>query len=175
MRVSNLLKKTMLFAPLKDEDLETIGNITTSKVPIVFHAGTVIFKEGQDDKMLYIIHSGKIRIISNIGGSKIPICDLGEGAFFGEMALLEKAPRSATAIAIEDSELFLISRSNFLRFLQTDPIITSRLLYNLCKILSRRIRAGNQRLKAYISNQKQLTEGEDANLEEDIKHIFATL
>ena len=175
MYIANLLKKTLLFAPLKDEEVEAAAGITTSKKPIVFLTGTVIFKEGEDDQMLYIVCKGRIRIISQIGEYKIPICDLGEGTFFGEMALLEKAPRSATAIAVEDSELLLISRANFFRFLESDTRTAARLLYNLTKLLSARIRASNKRLKQYVLQQKQLIEGEEADIEEELKTIFSTL
>ena len=62
-------------------------------------SGEVLFKEGAQGDEMYLIRSGKIRIVKDLEGTQKTLAVIGEGEFFGEMALLDKRPRSASAIA----------------------------------------------------------------------------
>jgi hypothetical protein len=63
-----------------------------------FPAGAVVFEEGDPGSRMYVIHSGEVRIVKRVGAREVELARLGPGEAFGEMALLERQPRSATAV-----------------------------------------------------------------------------
>jgi CRP-like cAMP-binding protein len=98
-----------------------------------FIADEAIFREGQKGDELYIIKSGTVEIH---GGQRV-LAILDEGDFFGEMALIDQAPRSATAIAKTDVQLIPISEQRFIELVTETPAFALDML----RILARRIRA----------------------------------
>ena len=98
-----------------------------------FKAGEVIFKEGDEAHQLFVIKSGAVNILS--GNRKL--AELSTNEIFGEMALIDDAPRSATAVAKTDVELVPISEKQFL-FLVSQ---TSYFALNVMRVLARRLRA----------------------------------
>ena len=70
-----------------------------------FPAGAVIFEEGDPGSRMYVIQSGEVRILKRVGAREITLARLGAGEAFGEMALLEGQPRSATAIVEAPSRI----------------------------------------------------------------------
>ena len=98
---------------------------------------TVIFMEGDPGTTLFIIESGTVKIgLSTADGKELVIALLGRGEFFGDMAILDGEPRSADAIAKTDCQLSLLTRDDFLAFLDGHPKVAANLLANL----SRRLR-----------------------------------
>jgi uncharacterized protein (TIGR02266 family) len=75
-----------------------------------YNAGEVIFEEGSHGAAVYVLSSGKVEISKTIQGKKIVLDKLGPGDMFGEMSYLDPAPRSATAIALEDTVLELLDK-----------------------------------------------------------------
>ena len=75
-----------------------------------FEAGDVIFKEGSHGLAVYILSSGKVEISKMIQGRKIIVEILGPDDIFGEMSFIDHSPRSATAIALEDTALELVDK-----------------------------------------------------------------
>jgi CRP-like cAMP-binding protein len=98
-----------------------------------FIADEVIFREGHKGEELYVIKSGIVEIH---GGQRV-LAILKEGDFFGEMALIDPAPRSASAIAKTDVQLIPISEKQFTELVTETPAFALDLL----RILVRRIRA----------------------------------
>ncbi|HUU41133.1 MAG TPA: cyclic nucleotide-binding domain-containing protein, partial [Desulfatiglandales bacterium] len=82
--------------------------ITTDKK--TYKAGDVIFKEGTHGVAVYVLNSGKVEISKTVGDKKIVIEILKPGAVFGEMSFIDNAPRSATAIALEETVAELIDK-----------------------------------------------------------------
>jgi len=73
-------------------------------------AGEVIFEEGSHGSAVYVLSSGKVEISKIVKGEKIVVDILGPGDMFGEMSYLDPAPRSATAVALEDTVLELLDK-----------------------------------------------------------------
>ena len=76
-------------------------------------AGTVLFREGDRTREMYVIVSGKVRISKRVRDMEKPMTSLPAGEFFGEMAILNDRPRSATATVLEDAELLVVSPETF--------------------------------------------------------------
>jgi CRP/FNR family cyclic AMP-dependent transcriptional regulator len=87
-----------------------------------FKAGSVIFREGDEARELFVIKSGEVRI--QIGNRTVT--ELGGDSIFGEMALIDNEPRSATAIAVTDVELVPVTEKQFLFLVSQTPILPSR-------------------------------------------------
>ncbi len=101
----------------------------------------VIFGEGDPGADLFFVASGRVSVgVNSADGRFLALHVFGPGDVFGELALLDAGPRSADAIAQEPCELMLLSRADFLRFLDGHPKIAIRLL----QVLSRHLRRTNQ-------------------------------
>ncbi len=83
--------------------------------------GEVLFRKGSEGTTLYVITKGKVKIVlPSTMGDEVVLALFSEGDFFGEMALLDGMPRSADAVALEDSELYVLNQSDFVGFLQNN-------------------------------------------------------
>ena len=135
------LASISLFAPLSAD--EHIG-LARLLQPRPFRAGQTIFMQGDPGNGLYIIQTGRVKImVTSSAGKNLLISSLGPGDFFGELALLDGEPRSADALAREACQLLLLRRDDFLSFLQARPGVAIQLL----AILSRRLRRTTQQMQ----------------------------
>ena len=108
-----------------------------------FGADQVIFHFGDPAGLLYIITSGKIKIShSSSDGQEAVLAILGSGDFFGELALLDDSPRSATAETIESTETLTLHRDDFLQYIDSNPAFSRHVLH----ILAKRIRHLNKQV-----------------------------
>ena len=113
-----LLNKIPLFNSLSDSDLE---NLSESVRLQSLKKGQTLFLKGDEGSSLYIIKQGTIKIVlpSRLGDEVI-VTIFSEGDFFGEMALFDGKPRSADALAMEPTKIYMLSRNDFLLFLQSN-------------------------------------------------------
>ena len=112
----------------------TGNNIDTN----FFKAGSTIFREGDEAHELFVIKSGQVRI--QIGNRTIR--ELSADDIFGEMALIDNEPRSATAIAITDVELVAVSEKQFLFLVGQTPYFALKVM----RVLAQRLRVTNKTL-----------------------------
>ena len=96
----------------------------------------VICRQGEPGDRMYVIQSGKARVVRQEGDSQVIVGDLKAGDLFGEMAIFEKEPRSATVLSIGTSRVLTLDKRAFLRRAHEDP----SLMFNLLKRMSQRIR-----------------------------------
>ncbi len=101
----------------------------------VYRAGEIIFEEGDDGDEMFIIHEGKVKIWKIVRNKKKVLETLGGGDFFGEMAILNAKPRSATAETIEDVKLLVFSRQTFEKLVRNNAGIATRLIKALASRL----------------------------------------
>jgi CRP/FNR family cyclic AMP-dependent transcriptional regulator len=110
----------------------TGNNIDTK----LLKAGSVIFREGDEARELFVIKSGEVRI--QIGNRTVT--DLKADSIFGEMALIDNEPRSATAVATTDVELVAVSEKQFLFLVSQTPYFALKVM----RVLAQRLRATNK-------------------------------
>jgi HEAT repeat protein len=130
------LKAAPVFAGLEGEELAALADIALEKDS---SPGEVFFEEGQLAHHLYIIVSGKVEIFRRVGSSERPLAVLGPRECFGEMAILDDEPRSASIRALEPTVVLKIDRESFREFIQERPQIA----FAIFKILSGRLRSKN--------------------------------
>jgi CRP/FNR family cyclic AMP-dependent transcriptional regulator len=132
------------------------ASVSDTLHPETVPAGTYLFHEGEPGECLYIIEAGQVEIsVNDFSGNKVKLAVLQSTNLFGETALFDPGPRSATALVLEDSRVLVWHRKDFLSFLQAHPSASVTLL----AILSRRLReAGHLLMDRSSSNTNALIE-----------------
>jgi CRP/FNR family transcriptional regulator len=135
-----LLRSVPLFAGLEQGELESFSQVA---VPRSFPAGTRVFHEGDRSDACYIVRTGSFRVTrEHSDGRAITLATLGPGEVFGELAMLDGDLRSASAEALDDSELLALPASEVRALLARHPEISVKLV----AALVRRLRAANERI-----------------------------
>jgi len=136
------LKKIPLFSELTHAELDLILSTSREKR---YPKGNIIFYEGDPGDFLLIILSGKVKVVLlGEGGQEIILAILGPGSFFGEMAILEDAPRSATVLTLEDSEFLFLEQKSLTSLLKGNSSIALKILKNL----SARLRKADDQIRS---------------------------
>ncbi len=116
------------------------------------NAGETLFREGDKGDEMYLIKTGKIKIVKEMDpGEEKTLAVLEAGSFFGEMAVLDKRPRSASAIAETDTELIIVDRGVFLRKVNENPFIKY-----IISTLSDRLRKTDNMLKYFSVHNERI-------------------
>jgi len=140
MDEQELLRTVPIFSELAEPDIASLARLTSRRT---CPKDTVVFFENEEGDTFFIIVEGRIKVtILGDDGREVILSVLGRGDFFGEMALLDNEPRSATAIAVEDTELLTLHRNDFQSVLTDNRSITSGLI----KILTARLRKANHQI-----------------------------
>ncbi len=145
----NTLKEYFPFDRLKDEELQSLYKSGYVKD---YETDEIVFNEGDSGDYFCIILSGSIRIstvIPEVGEESLSI--LYKGDFFGEMALIDDAPRAAAAIAHNAVRLLIINKKEFDELVDQNNPAAYWVLWGLAKKLSQRLRETDQRLKAILA------------------------
>lgn len=154
----DILRKIPLFRHLNYKELVKILNQTQQKT---FQDGEIVIEEKSDGDEFYIILSGEVEVTK--GGR--PLTVLGAGVHFGEMALVDRSPRSATVRARNTVRLMSLSRKAFYHLVRTEAVLSSKLLWSFVQVLSHRLRATNEALSDARSEVAPFAEIEDLRVE----------
>jgi CRP-like cAMP-binding protein len=111
-----------------------------------FAAGTVLFEEGQPGDYMYVVQSGDVEIRRQVGETARILAVLAAGEFFGEMAILNARPRSATAVVRTDARLLVIEGKTFEAMLRARPEVALRII----KSLALRLESANQQVELLL-------------------------
>lgn len=137
-----LFRKFPLFAELDERELASVAAMAKSRR---FNRDDVVFYEDETGDVFFLIREGKVKVtMISPEGKEIILSMMGPGDFFGEMALLDDAPRSATIVAMEPLELLTIWRSDFLHLLSENSAIAKKVLAEM----SRRLRSASNRIES---------------------------
>ena len=107
-----------------------------------FNNGEIIFRQGDNSDCMYSVHSGKVGIFLDYGGpSETKLSELHSNQFLGEMGMLDSAPRSATAVALENGTVLeIITEADFQRFFEANPDRVMLMMMQMCSRLRRTTR-----------------------------------
>ena len=147
---ADILKKQILLADFDIEGLEKISKILKK---LSFKKEEQLFKEKDDTRGLWLIHSGKVEISRvTADGWRQTLAVLTAGQFFGELSLLENRRHVASAVAIEDTELFLLPKEDFERIMEEDIALACDIIKRIAIMMSKNLRMMNDKfLSALIS------------------------
>jgi CRP/FNR family transcriptional regulator len=126
------LREVPLFSACSRSELKTLARHTAEvEVPV----NTVIVKEGERGDSFYVVIAGQVTVRRKAGRSTKVVAELGTGGWFGELALLDPAPRNATVVATEQSTLAAIDVRAFRALLRDVPAMSEKLLAGLARRL----------------------------------------
>ena len=135
-----LLRSVPIFSELTEADFQSLAKVANRRR---YPKDSVVFFENEQGDFFFMILEGRIKVtILGDDGREVILSLLGSGDFFGEMALLDNEPRSATAIAVEDTELLSLHRNDFQNVLTDNRSIT----VGLIKVLTSRLRRANHQI-----------------------------
>ena len=138
------LKRTALFAEMKNSELIEFQRLIRQRF---FKQNEAIFWQGEPGVALYIIKKGMVGIYNiKADRSKDQLAELRAGDFFGELALLDESPRSATCISIEKSEIIALFRHDLFNLLGRKPRLGNKFLFQLATLIGEKLKNTNQEL-----------------------------
>lgn len=133
--MNNLLGNVPMFSGLQEEELNAMSRVAVAKN---FPKHAIILREGDKTDALYIIVSGKVKVMLSTGGGKeVILAILGKSEFFGEMALLDEQPRSADVVVMEPTQLLVISKTDFINCIAHNPQMSFKIMQGLIQRLRR--------------------------------------
>lgn len=142
------LKGSTLFADMSDLELSALAPLFQDKL---MGEGATVFVEQMPGQSLYLIQEGTVKISKMIAeGEEKTLVILGPGDVFGEMAVLDGAPRSATARIAEQARLLVILKKDFEALCGRDPRLGMKLMLNIIRLFSRRIRENNDEYRQML-------------------------
>jgi len=142
VKALSLIKNVPLFSCLDDIELEGLLKAAVRKT---FARHTILLNAGDTTDSLYVITEGKVKaVIIDEHGKEIILSISGPGEYFGEMAMIDGEPRSATIMTREQTEIMIFSKGDLRRVFAQNPDI----VFNLLKGLTRRLRKANQQIES---------------------------
>ena len=152
MELIEVLKNNKLLSGVNESFLsELVGNSILEE----FKSGDVILKEGESGDKVCLLVKGRVKILKLADTKGKILFEMSEGDFFGEMALIDLRPRSASVVALSDCEVISIPADYFERLIHREP----QILINIARALSERLRVSNERLlRDFLEYEKEVTE-----------------
>ena len=150
-----LVKAIPLFESLEDEDLHTLANKLRE---VRIEASQPVFAQGDQGDAMYVIEDGAVDIVAGSGRQRVILASLFKQQYFGELALLDGAPRSASAIASRATRLLALERDDFVEFIKKRPDAALAIMHEV----GERMRATNELMTRTVT--RNVLEEEDRKL-----------
>jgi CRP-like cAMP-binding protein len=143
LQTVELLSRTPIFEGLDRRELATVERILHRRV---YQRNEVLFRQGERGLGMYIVQHGTVAITTEPGN--LELFEMKDGDFFGEVALLDEGPRSATAVAKTDCEVFGFFQPDLFGLISRDARLGVKIVVRLAKITGQRLRIANERVVA---------------------------
>lgn len=143
-KIPGILQKSDIFAPLP---IDLIERLVQQSDTVTYPSGEVIIKKGEDGDCLYIITRGSVKIHDD----EQVVAEIKSGDIVGELALLDRGPRSMTVTTLEETDFLLINRESFFRLLKDRPDMVEKII----GLLTQRLRSQNFKLVESLLNREE--------------------
>jgi len=151
----NFLKSVTLFAEFESSELQALAqNLQISR----FAAGDAILEEGNANRALHVLKSGRIRVSRRVDEGEVALCDLDAGQTFGELSIIEDGVASATLRALTPAEVLSISMHDLAKFLRDSPAAGSKFWRAIAIDLRRRLIQTNDVVRSYFEVNRALVD-----------------
>lgn len=139
-----LLRNIPLFESLEQEDL----SVLVSKLREArFEAGQTVFSQGDEGDAMYLIEEGAVDVVAGAGKQRVTVASLFQKQYFGELSLLDGAPRSATTVTARSTVLLALERDDFVDFIKRRPEAALAIMHEI----GERIRATNEMMTRTVT------------------------
>jgi CRP-like cAMP-binding protein len=149
----SFLRSVGLFVEFDDDELLGVGRSMTLNR---FGPEDTILEEGNANRALHILKSGRILVSRRVNDSEVPLCDLIAGQTFGELSIIEDGVASATLRAVVDSEVMSMPMQSLAQFLQQHPAAASKFWRAIAVDLRRRLLQTNDVVRSYFEINQAL-------------------
>lgn len=148
-----LLQQMAVFGAIRTDVLEfLLGEANT----VTLARGEFFFRQGEPGESMFVLERGRVEILKERSGAEPHVLrDLGAGDCFGEMAIMDLAPRSASVRALEDCVAIEVSTANLMRLYQKDLEQFALIEMNLGRELSRRLREADERMERMFTGVRE--------------------
>jgi CRP-like cAMP-binding protein len=151
----NFLRSVTLFTEFEPEELQALRK---SMISTRFAPGDAILEEGNANRALHILKSGRIRVTRHVQDKEVSLCDLIEGQTFGELSIIEDGVASASLRAVTDSEIFSMPMQDLATYLRNHPAAASKFWRAIAVDLRRRLLQTNDVVRSYFEINRALIE-----------------
>jgi CRP-like cAMP-binding protein len=170
MTVTEILKHCRLLELLSDEQLLKIAGMVEEHH---FRKGDYVCREGAWGDSMYIIGEGELKIIKKLSAENLwDITSLRHGDFFGEVALIDGSPRTASAVAITNSTVLELFGRDFKKLISAGDDLSNRMLESLLRVLINRLRATDELITNIMSEKLKNESGHNATIREVISRLM---
>ena len=142
-----ILNKISIFAGLSDGQLYSLFKHLRK---VTFNANEAVFMQGQQPNHIYIVKKGRVKLIVWEDDIPLELVEFDQGHCFGEASVIGIQPHKGTAIAVEQTELIILSRNALMSIYDTDKELFSILILNIAREVSRRLHATDDILLHYL-------------------------
>ena len=150
-----VIKNSVLLKGFSDEELNTFSGFCELRE---MNEGTTVFIENMPGESLFLVKKGTIRISRMFAeGDEKTLVVLGPEDIFGEMAVIDGLPRSASARVAEDAELISLNREALEKLCRADAALAFKLVCNIMKVFSKRVREANEEYRDMLIWSMQKT------------------
>src|SRR4030066_1830979 len=147
--IDNILIQIPIFQDLNNRELRTIKRILHQRE---YKKNEVIFNQGDVGLGMYIIVKGTVDIVCDPG--RPILTELHDGDFFGELALLDESPRSATAVTTMPAELLCFFKPELLDLINRNPKLGGKILFKLAWTIGERLKSTNEQIRELCFQKK---------------------
>ncbi len=149
------IKSSLMLQDFSDEELNTLAGFCQMRE---MSEGTTVFIENMPGESLFLVKKGTIRVSKMFAeGDEKTLVVLGPEDIFGEMAVIDGLPRSATARVAEDAELISLKKKDLEQLCQDDAALAFKLVRNIVKVFSKRVREANEEYRDMLIWSMQKT------------------
>lgn len=145
--VTKILNKISIFGGFSTDQIQELFKILEK---VSYKAEEYIFRKGDSPSFIYIIRSGHIKIVLDTPDGTLELIQFGVGKCFGQNSIIAIEPHPASAVAVEDTELIVLSRSALLSVFDTDKDLFSILILNIARDACRRLHQSDDILLHYV-------------------------
>lgn len=163
---TELLQRIPLFESLEKDDLDALGHKLRE---VSIESGHNVFAQGDEGDAMYVIQEGAVDIVAGTGKQKVIVSSLFKQQYFGELSLLDGAPRSATAVASRPTQLLALDRDDFVEFIRRRPEAALSVMHEV----GERIRATNELMTRTVTRNVLEEEDKKSTIGERVADMVA--
>ena len=142
-----IINKISIFAGLSEVQLDSLFRLLEK---VAYREGEAVFEEGDKPSHIYVVRSGRVKLVVNRNDTPLELVEFAQGDCFGEASVIGIQPHGATAVAVEDAELIVLSRNTLLSLYKRDIELYSILILNIAREACRRLHKSDEVLLRYV-------------------------